>query len=104
MRWSPYERKNEVEIEPTDKEVFIYFAYPNINDPEDRAYLQVDLMHVRAADGIRIHYDGNRDGWTIEQASVFRWDIDDPVCDPKWQEVAFIEAWASKEEQDVSGM
>jgi hypothetical protein len=51
-------------------------------------------MHVRAADDIRIHYDFERDGYVIEQASTFTWSIDDEECDPDWQEVAFIQAWA----------
>ena len=95
MRFSPYNRKNEVEIESDDKEAYIYFSYPDISDPNNRNYLHVDLMHVRAADGLRIYYDGERDGWAIEQASVFQWEADDKICDPGWKEVAFIEAWGS---------
>jgi hypothetical protein len=56
----------------------------------------VGLIDVRAADQIRISYDFERDGWKIEQASKFSWEVDDKVCDPDWQEVAFVEAWARK--------
>jgi hypothetical protein len=66
--------------------------YPGVEDNPE--YLQIGLMHVRAADDIRIHYDFERDGYVIEQASTFRWDINDRECDPDWQEVAFIKAWA----------
>lgn len=59
----------------------------------DEKFIQVNLMDVRAADGIRISYDFERDGWKIEQASTFEWDADDEVCDPDWQEVAFVQAW-----------
>ena len=57
-------------------------------------YLEVGLMEVRAADNIRISYDFDRDGYKIEQASKFRWEADDQVCDRDWQEVAFVKAWA----------
>lgn len=56
--------------------------------------LIVGLTDVRAADSIRISYDFDRDGYKIEQASVFEWDTNDKECDPDWQEVAFIKAWA----------
>lgn len=56
--------------------------------------IEVGLTHVRSADGLRISYDFDRDGWVIKQASIFEWSSDDPVCDEDWQEVAFIKAWA----------
>ena len=61
----------------------------------------MSLTDVRAADDIRISYDYDRDGWVIEQASIFEWDGDDEECDEDWQEVAFVKAWArSPEDQD----
>lgn len=55
----------------------------------------VGLVDVRAADDIRVTYDFDRDGWKIEQASAFQWELDDPNCgNPDWQEVAFVKAWA----------
>ncbi len=60
----------------------------------------VGLQDVRAADSIRISYDFDRDGWKVEQASVFSWDVDDEICDDGWQEVAFVQAWQlMKEDQ-----
>lgn len=67
--------------------------YPR-NEDETVKYIECDLMDVRAADSIRVSYDFDRDGWKIEQASKFSWDVDDEVCDSDWQEVAFVEAWA----------
>ena len=61
--------------------------------PPEVKYLEVDLEHVRASDGIRVSYDFERDGWVIEQASTFEWAGDDTVCDPDWQEVAFVRSW-----------
>lgn len=59
-------------------------------------FIEVGLMDVRAADNIRVSYDFERDGWKIEQASIFQWPSDDPVCDEGWKEVSFVQAWASK--------
>ena len=56
--------------------------------------IEIGLMDVRGADSIRVSYDFERDGWKIEQVSVFEWEPGDTVCDPCWQEVAFIQAWA----------
>lgn len=57
-------------------------------------YLQISLTEVRAADDIRVSYDFERDGWVIEQASIFEWLLGDTACDPDWVEVAFVQAWA----------
>lgn len=62
--------------------------------------IEVSLCDVRAADSIRVSYDFERDGWKIEQASVFEWEPDDEVCDPDWQEVAFVQAWARQRPGD----
>lgn len=62
--------------------------------------LELNLGDVRAADGIRIHYDFERDGWSIQQASRFEWDEDDEDLDNDWQEVAFVQAWAREETLD----
>lgn len=56
-------------------------------------FLIVELNDVRAADGIRLSYDFDRDGWRVEQASTFSWPAG-VVPDPDWQEVAFVQAWA----------
>lgn len=68
--------------------------YPGIEG--NPTHVEIGLMHVRAADSIRISYDFARDGWKIEQASTFSWAADDKVCDEDWQEVAFVDAWGRK--------
>ena len=73
-------------------ELYIQLQYPDVPDSDVRKIV-VGLMDVRATDDIRISYDKSRDGWKIEQASIFEWDADDEACDPDWQEVAFIQAW-----------
>lgn len=55
--------------------------------------IEIGLEDVRAADSILVRYDFERDGWSISQASRFSWAVVE-VCDPDWQEVAFVQAWA----------
>jgi hypothetical protein len=63
--------------------------YPGIDT--NPTFLQVGLMHVRAADDIRISYDFDRDGYKIEQTDG-----------EKWIEVFFAQAWKyEKEETNV---
>jgi hypothetical protein len=70
------------------------FYCRNEGEPNE---ILVELCDVRAADGLRITYDFDRDGWVIQQAQVVEWDDMDEACDydPKWKEVAFLKAWGS---------
>lgn len=74
-----------------DETIGIDLLYPTLL--EHIKYIEVGLSCVRAADNIRISYDYFRDGWKIEQASIFEWEIDDKICDHDWKEVAFVKAW-----------
>jgi hypothetical protein len=76
---------------------YIDLWYPSCDGRQK--YLDVGLVDVRSADGLRISYDFDRDGWKIEQASVFEFECDDKVQDAHWQEVAFIKAWARRASQ-----
>lgn len=80
-------------------ELHIDLWYPDTKD-SDVKKIRIGLMDVRAADDIRISYDKKRDGWVVEQASIFRWTFDDKKCDEDWQEVAFIQAWKRKDERE----
>ena len=44
--------------------------YPRLD--ENVKEIEIGLMDVRAADGILVSYDFERDGWVIKQASTFR--------------------------------
>lgn len=68
-------------------------------DPNEPFRVEVGLSDVRAADSIRIHYDFDRDGYVVEQASRFTWATADDN-DADWQEVAFIQAWARAETEE----
>src|SRR3569623_1239356 len=65
--------------------------YPRF--PENIGVVEIGIQDTRAADNIRISYDYDRDGWKIEQASVFEWDAADTVMDEGWEEVVFVPAW-----------
>lgn len=68
-------------------------AYPRCEENPNEVF--IELVDVRAADGILIRYDFQRDGWVILQASRFEWEEDEEI-DEDWQEVAFIQAWGRK--------
>jgi len=78
-----------------DDTLSINLWYPTVEGMLKK--IEVGLMAVRAADSILIEYDFDRDGYSIKQASKFSWEADDIFCDPDWQEVSFIQAWARKE-------
>jgi hypothetical protein len=82
-------------------ELHVELTYPpREGDPPNPAgpcrYVVVDQESVRASDGVRLHYDYQRDGLVIEQASRFAW-ARTGDCDPDWQEVAFVQSWARAE-------
>ncbi len=77
-----------------DGTLHVDLLYPDCAGEDHIRRVEIGLLHVRAADDIRISYDFDRDGYIIEQSSIFSWDLADEVCDPDWQEVAFIQAWA----------
>lgn len=76
-------------------ELHVTLTYPNTTEKGCR-HVVFDQESVRASDGIRMHYDYERDGYVIEQMSHFECEHaeGDPACTPDWQEVAFIQAWA----------
>lgn len=85
-------------IHVTGNTVNVDMEYPR-SSPNAVRYVQVGVTDVRAIDDIRVSYDFDRDGWSIEQQSVFQWEPDDTVCDPGWKEVAFVKAWSLEKPQ-----
>lgn len=85
-----------LELDVLDRTIVIDLAYPHQEFTERPLFVEVGIMDTRSADSIRISYDFNRDGYRIEQAAVFTFESDDTVCDPDWQEVAFVKAWARR--------
>ncbi|MBI40438.1 MAG: hypothetical protein CMF59_12625 [Leptospiraceae bacterium] len=79
----------------------INLMYPDINSKENNSSVELNLYHVRSSDGIQIQYDGDRDGWSIQQAySTYR-QIKPNYSEEveHWEEVAFIKSWALQEEK-----
>jgi hypothetical protein len=75
------------EAEQYGSELHVDLLYPRSRGLD---HIVVGLTDVRSADSIRISYDFERDGWKIEQASMFSRSTDDK----DWQEVVFVQAWA----------
>lgn len=87
------EKIEHVDLTRRGRILVVDIEYPR-NDEHRINTIEIGICDVRAADNIRITYDFDRDGWSIQQASTFEWNIDDSVCDQDWQEVAFVQAWA----------
>lgn len=65
--------------------------YPTLHDACCVDVIEVQLICVRAARGIRVHYDFERDGYVI---SAQHHNPDEPWVDPgPYTERAFIPAW-----------
>lgn len=79
---------------------FLYPPYEKDPVGEKVRYLGVGISTGRASDGIRIHYDFERDGYSIEQPQQLSWNCDDKVCDMKWKETAFVQSWHFYKEQE----
>ena len=65
---------------------YVNLDYPSIS--ETKAVV-ISLIDVRASNPIRVSYDFDRDGWKMEQATIFEWPMSDQVCDQGWKEVGF---------------
>jgi hypothetical protein len=75
----------------------ICWHYPEIYHPKKQDSIILELAHIRSANNLHITFDAKRDGYVISQQTIFSWPLDDDICDPGWQEVAFIEAWQPKQ-------
>lgn len=87
-----------VHLKVVDDTCIVELAYPprSDGDPNKVKYVEINQESVRASDGIRVHYDYDRDGFVVEQ------------CEPKlvkndehgyedieiWKEVGFFQSWA----------
>ena len=60
--------------------------------------IEIDLICVRASDGILVEYDFDRDGWVISQPTVLEWEVGDEKCDPCYKEAAFVRSWQLNED------
>ncbi len=76
----------------------VELTYPKISS-QGIKFIEVDQESVRASDGIRMFYDYDRDGWAIQQPTRLIWNKE--PYDMGWKEVAFIQSWGLREEQEA---
>ena len=67
--------------------------YPEMDNPTGTT-VQIGLCHVRAARDIRVHYDFERDGYSITSQDYDPTDESVEPIDVPWTEVAFVPAWS----------
>ena len=79
------------------KSKLVYLEYPRVEENEDT--IRVELIDVRAADGIIIQYDFERDGWVISQKKLIEHDGCWSEPTGELVEMAFIQAWENTVEQ-----
>lgn len=84
--------KKKMSLDIETKEIQMDLFYPNVDSSPK--YLALGLCDVRASDGIRIHYDFDRDGWVIEQIKH----TEGLMHEGTWQEMGYFESWALKQE------
>jgi hypothetical protein len=87
------------EYERIDKGVrYIDLYYPRSGDVQT---IDIDLVDVRANDGLRIRYDFDRDGWVIMQPKRVLQDTGPGTAEIEtWHEVFFAQAWALEDETE----
>ncbi len=80
--------------------VNITLTYPPWTDADNTRnqvrYVEVNQESVRASDGIRLHYDYQRDGFVVEQPQVKYVPGKEPNCldmVETWIEVGFFQSW-----------
>lgn len=93
--------RNNFDVHRQGRSLLITLTYPNVT-AEGVTHVELDQESVRATDGIRLHFDYNRNGWVIEQPTILEWSVDEENFERGWKEVAYIEAWALKAEQDAN--
>ncbi|MCK2055278.1 hypothetical protein [Methylobacterium sp. 37f] len=77
----------------------VNLTYPNITIDGCR-HVHVNQESVRASDGIRLSYDYDRDGWSIQQQVCV--DLGDRIYTPnpdEWVEVSFVQSWSLMRDQ-----
>ncbi len=87
-------------------ELHVELTYPPRADEDNShgqcRYVIVDQEAVRASDGVRLHYDYNRDGFVIEQPKHRPVKLKDNSYDmvTDWIEVGFFKSWKFNESDD----
>jgi len=84
-------------VEKHGPEVHVTLTYPCVDGAKTR-YIVVNQESVRASDGLRLHYDYERDGFVVEQQEQVC-DCDGSIIgEGDWKEVGFFASWALEKE------
>lgn len=82
-------------VRATERRVGIDLWYPRVEGEWIVDTIDIGLTDVRAADGFRVHYDYERDGFVLTR-EVLRQVVGLPEdaleCTGTWREVAFVPA------------
>lgn len=75
------------------RSIDVNFWYPRIDNNINE--INIGLYDVRASDGIRVTYDYERDGYSIQQPFIIEVDKGSFIdCEEHWEETAFLQSWA----------
>ena len=84
------EREEELDDDGT---ISVSLWYPDFNAPmQQQPKVRIELYHVRAADDIKVYYDGSRDGLVVLMDKTKQHETHMETTE-KDAEVAFIPAW-----------
>ena len=88
---------NNFDIYKNDDVLIVNLTYPPYKDSDNKygkcQHVEINQESVRASDGIRVHYDYDRDGFVIEQPIPA-----EDIINKKWVEVAFVASWGQDAE------
>lgn len=90
---------NNFHVRKYGNELHVRLTYPPYTDADNEhgkcRYIHVNQESVRASDGVRLHYDFERDGLVIEQPRprLVATDKDSYETVEDWIEVGFFPSW-----------
>lgn len=85
-------------------QLHVTLTYPPWTDADNTndqcRYIHVNQEAVRASDGLRLHYDYQRDGFVVEQKKPYWVKRPDGVYEDaeEWIEVGFFKSWQFNDE------
>lgn len=64
-------------------------------------YARIDLVDVRAANTLIVHFDFDRDGWVLESPTKMGWAPGEDTLDERLEEVGFVPAYSEAAAAEV---
>ena len=88
------------DVAVSDNVAHVDLWYPRVEG--NVQFIHIGLMDVRAADGIRLHYDFERDGFVVEQPKPHLVKKENYYEDhEEWIEVGFFQSWRFNNRPDL---